>query len=620
VNRLIRAENVNAVMLTTILGRTVHLVGEFLNSLPHHLRTLHPLILCVFFHLNCFGIWVVSLRPVVFGVVDIAEFSLNKTVTENVVVTDYTVNRNIAFIFADHRPAQNVFQCLNLDYPKGFRFPASKNQMHVIVSKCSGNAIFSGKPVLVIKATHRGGSFSHIGDGQSVVVDRTLDFLFFICGHPHFSYPSSPFPVTALLKVWLKVGGDPSAISVDHSIHLLADSSERASGGPNAPSADDYENPRWKVCAREQTAEIAIRFAGGILCFLLGCGFIYTQSDDAGRLRRIIGPALLGASLAAALLPAYITKQCYEDGDYRPPFRDPRFHGGNTVIHKYLLTSLNYCITVLSIEDTQMANVLATEKKVAIVSALAEGSGIRQIERMTGVHRDTIMRLGVKVGQGCAELLDTKMRDLSCGHLQFDELWGFIGKKKRNVTADDSPEMGDVWTWVAIDAETKLVPTFAVGKRDAETAGRFVSDVASRLANRVQVSTDGLVQYGWAMEMAFKGQVDFAQVVKVYDEQVEDAEVIRVDKISRVGNPNMDAATTSHVERLNGTTRLHMRRLTRRTYAFSKKLENFEAAVGLHFAYYNLVKRHNTLRCTPAMAAGVEQSQWTVAELVEAVA
>jgi IS1 family transposase len=267
-----------------------------------------------------------------------------------------------------------------------------------------------------------------------------------------------------------------------------------------------------------------------------------------------------------------------------------------------------------------MANILATEKKVAIVSALAEGSGIRQIERMTGVHRDTIMRLGVKVGKGCAGLLDAKMRELTCTQLQFDELWGFIGKKKRNVTPEDSPEMGDVWTFCAIDRDTKLVPSFAVGKRDAATTNRFVLDVKSRLANRVQVSTDALIQYGWAMEQAFGGNVDFAQVVKVYDSNADYAKVIRVDKTPRCGRPDLDAATTSHVERLNGTTRLHMRRLTRLTYAFSKKLENFEAAVGLHFAYYNFVKRHSTIRCTPAMAAGVERSQWTVAELLEAVA
>jgi IS1 family transposase len=265
-----------------------------------------------------------------------------------------------------------------------------------------------------------------------------------------------------------------------------------------------------------------------------------------------------------------------------------------------------------------MANVLAPEKQVAVIAALAEGSGIRQIERMTGINRNTIMNLGVRVGKGCAKLLDAKMRDLSLGHLQFDELWGFIGKKNRNVTPEDSPEVGDVWTFCAIDTDTKLVPTFAVGKRNAETANRFVSDVAGRLANRVQVSTDALIQYGYAMELAFKGEVDFAQVVKVYEDASDYAKVIRVDKTPRIGRPDLTAATTSHVERLNGTTRLHMRRLTRLTYAFSKKLENFEAAVGLHFAYYNFVKRHNTLRCTPAMAAGIERDQWTVKDLLGA--
>jgi IS1 family transposase len=284
------------------------------------------------------------------------------------------------------------------------------------------------------------------------------------------------------------------------------------------------------------------------------------------------------------------------------------------------LTSLNYCITVIRIGRTQMANVLAPEKQVAVIAALAEGSGIRQIERMTGINRNTIMNLGVRVGKGCAALLDAKMRDLSCGHLQFDELWGFIGKKNRNVTPEDSPEMGDVWTFCAIDTDTKLVPAFAVGKRDAATANRFALDVASRLANRVQVSTDALIQYGYAMELAFGGNVDFAQVVKVYEDASDYAKVVRVDKTPRVGRPDLDVATTSHVERLNGTTRLHMRRLTRLTYAFSKKLENFEAAVGLHFAYYNFVKRHNTLRCTPAMAAGIECDQWTVKNLLEAVA
>jgi hypothetical protein len=139
-----------------------------------------------------------------------------------------------------------------------------------------------------------------------------------------------------------------------------------------------------------------------------------------------------------------------------------------------------------------MANVLPMDKQTAIIGALAEGSGIRQIERMTGVHRDTIMRLGVRVGQGCEELLDSKMRNLSCRHLQFDEIWGFIGKKERHLRPDDNPTLGDVWTFCAIDTDTKLVPSFRVGKRNGATANAFVADVASRMANRVQISSDAL--------------------------------------------------------------------------------------------------------------------------------
>jgi IS1 family transposase len=267
-----------------------------------------------------------------------------------------------------------------------------------------------------------------------------------------------------------------------------------------------------------------------------------------------------------------------------------------------------------------MANVLSIDKQVAIISALAEGSGIRQIERMTGVHRDSIMRLGVRLGKGCMSLMDSRMRDLPCDNLQFDELWGFIGKKQKHVTVDDNPTCGDVWTFCAIDPETKLVPSFKVGKRDMATANAFVSDVASRMRNRIQISTDGLPGYVEAVEKAFGMNVDYAQIIKVYESEAADAEVIRVDKRTFSGRPDLSLATTSHVERLNGTTRLHMRRLTRLTYAFSKKIENFEAAVGLHFAYYNFVKRHNTLRATPAIAAGIERDFWTVGNLIEAAA
>ncbi len=273
-----------------------------------------------------------------------------------------------------------------------------------------------------------------------------------------------------------------------------------------------------------------------------------------------------------------------------------------------------------------MANVLNTDKQIAIVAALTEGSSIRSIERMTGVHRDTIMRLGIKVGQGCTALMDTKMRDLTCTRLEMDEIWGFVGKKDRNVRLNDDAIVGSVWTFCAIDADTKLVPAFKVGQRNAATADAFMADVASRMQNRVQVSTDGLKAYVQAVEKAFGHDVDFAQIVKVYgqadalERRYSTTDVIGTEKYPIFGNPNMDLVSTSYVERLNATTRLHMRRLTRLTLAFSKKLDNFEAAVGLHFAFYNFVKRHNTIRTTPAVAAGVASKQWNIGELVEATA
>lgn len=316
-------------------------------------------------------------------------------------------------------------------------------------------------------------------------------------------------------------------------------------------------------------------------------------------------------------------------GDGQEHSKQEPFHNGVNVPQKYSLTSSNYWGTVIGIGDMQMPNVLSTDKQVAVISALAEGSGIRQIERITGVHRDTIMRLGVRVGKGCARLLDRKMRNLSCQHLQFDEIWGFIGKKERHCTVDDTPELGDVWTFCAIDSDTKIVPSFKVGKRDSVTANAFVSDVASRVTNRVQISSDALRAYIDAVDNAFGSNVDFAQVIKSYvqsesqvisERKYSAADFVIEEKKAIMGFPNMRIASTSHIERLNGTTRLHMRRLTRLTYAFSKKRENFEAAVALHFAYYNFVKRHNTLRATPAMAAGIERDFWTVGDLVEAAA
>jgi IS1 family transposase len=272
-----------------------------------------------------------------------------------------------------------------------------------------------------------------------------------------------------------------------------------------------------------------------------------------------------------------------------------------------------------------MANVLSKEKQIAIISALAEGASMRALARMTDVHRDTICRLAVRVGRGCARLLDQKMRNLTCQYLQFDELWGFIGKKERHVMPEDDPSLGDVWTFCVIDAESKLVPAFKVGKRDHVTANAFVKDLAGRLDNRVQISTDGLKVYLEAIENAFGIEVDYAQVIKAYEHDTAQhperkysaPDFVATEKIHVMGRPNMDLASTSYVERVNGTTRQHMRRLSRLTLGFSKKLENFEAAVALHFAYYNFVRTHSTIRCTPAMAAGVEKSFLTVGDLVE---
>lgn len=274
-----------------------------------------------------------------------------------------------------------------------------------------------------------------------------------------------------------------------------------------------------------------------------------------------------------------------------------------------------------------MANILPKEKQIAVIAALAEGTCIRSIERMTGIHRDTIMRLGVKVGQGCARIMDEKLRDLDSAEIQIDEIWGFIGKKQRHLKADDDWSKGDVWTFCAIDPDTKLVPCYKVGKRDSITANAFVSDLATRMKNRIQLSSDGLSAYIEAVEQSFGADIDYGQIIKTYEvsdgkspeRRYSAPKLVSITTRNIVGDPSEGLISTSYVERLNATTRHHMKRLARLTLAFSKKLENFEAAVGLHFAYYNFVKRHKAIRCTPAMEAGIEQGFWTVADLVERV-
>lgn len=269
-------------------------------------------------------------------------------------------------------------------------------------------------------------------------------------------------------------------------------------------------------------------------------------------------------------------------------------------------------------------NKLSLDKQTAVVSALVEGTSIRSVERMTGVHRDTIMRLLVRVGQTCERIMDEKMQNLSCRHLQLDEIWCYVAKKQRHVKdSDDQKAVGDFYTWVAIDSDTKLIPSYRVGKRDNETGKAFVDDLAGRLSNRVQISSDGLRIYVDAIEESFGADVDYAQIVKFYEAEpigpgrYSPPKVVAVEKSYVTGNPDLGITSTSYVERQNLTMRMNMRRFTRLTNAFSKKAENLKAAVALHFAHYNFVRIHKTLKCTPAMEARITESMWSVRELVE---
>jgi IS1 family transposase len=273
-----------------------------------------------------------------------------------------------------------------------------------------------------------------------------------------------------------------------------------------------------------------------------------------------------------------------------------------------------------------MANILSPSKKASVIRALVEGCSVRSVERMTGVHRDTIIRLMVAVGQACERLLDEKLTELDCLEIEVDEIWGYVAKKQRHVLPeDDRSEVGDTWTFVAIDPETKLIPCFKTGKRDAATTRGFIQDLASRLKNRVQINSDAFQLYAAAIDEAFASEVDYAQVVKSYEAEPAGSgrysppKVTEVTKTEVIGSPNLDMASTSYVERQNLTIRMSNRRMTRLTNAFSKKLENHKAAMALHFAHYNLCRVHRSLRITPAMAAGVTDHVWSVEELLEEI-
>lgn len=269
-------------------------------------------------------------------------------------------------------------------------------------------------------------------------------------------------------------------------------------------------------------------------------------------------------------------------------------------------------------------NRLSLARRTQIINCLVEGNSIRSTERMTETHRDTVMRLMVEVGTGCTKLMDECMRELPCKRIQVDEIWSYVGKKQRQVTLkDDGSRVGDQWTFVALDPDTKIVPAFRIGKRDLRTATAFMTDLSERLTNRVQISSDALAAYVDATERAFGADVDYGQVVKFYDAEpigpgrYSPPNVVRAEKHIIAGAPDRAHISTSMIERQNLTMRMSMRRFTRLTNAFSKKVENLQAAVGLHFAHYNFVRLHSMLRVTPAMAAAVTNRLWSLEELVE---
>lgn len=269
-------------------------------------------------------------------------------------------------------------------------------------------------------------------------------------------------------------------------------------------------------------------------------------------------------------------------------------------------------------------NKLSTAKRVAVVAALVEGSSIRATVRMTDVSKPTILKLLADLGATCAKYQDEKLRGLTCKRIQIDEIWQFCYAKDKNVPADKRGTFGygDVWTFVAIDADTKLIPTWRVGSRDLATAYDVMRDLAGRLRNRVQLTTDGLKVYLSAVEDAFGADIDYAMLQKVYgadpdgEKRYSPAKILSSTTEAITGDPNPKHISTSYIERQNLTMRMSMRRFTRLTNGFSKKVENHAAAVALYAMHYNFARVHQTFRVTPAMEAGIANHVWSLEEIV----
>lgn len=269
-------------------------------------------------------------------------------------------------------------------------------------------------------------------------------------------------------------------------------------------------------------------------------------------------------------------------------------------------------------------NILSTEQQTAAISALCEGLAIRATERLTGIHRDTVMRLGVRVGVGCGRLHNAMMRDVRSSRIELDELWAFIGKKQRRVTQEDDQNLGDNFTFIAMDATNKAIISFLSGKRDGITTEHFLTDLRSRVLGRPIIHSDGFSAYQEMMRWTFGDTADYGQIIKrVAGEPIVPAarryspgSVVGVERRVITGDPGR--ISTSYVERQNLSVRMASRRFTRLTNGFSKKAENHAAAVALYVAHFNLCRVHETLRTTPAMAIGITDHVWSIAELIDA--
>jgi IS1 family transposase len=270
-------------------------------------------------------------------------------------------------------------------------------------------------------------------------------------------------------------------------------------------------------------------------------------------------------------------------------------------------------------------NKLRPAKRAEILGMMAEGVSLRAIARLTGASKNAIVRLLEGAGEAFSEYQDKVLRNLPCERIQVDEIWSFVYAKAKNVAAAKAapPQAGDIWTWTAIDADTKLIPSWLVGSRDAHAAHAFIGDLALRLANRVQLTSDGHGPYLAAVDESFGADIDYAMLVKIYGEPPGDlgryspGECVGAEQRRVEGRPDPKHVSTSFAERQNLSMRMGNRRFTRLTNAFSKKAENHAHSVAIYFMHYNFVRIHQTLRCTPAMAAGVTTKLWELADMVK---